>query len=41
MLSRLQKLIVENYRSLANVEMEMNNINVLFGPNGAGKNDIS
>lgn len=34
---KLKKLTVTNYRSLAQVEMGMSNVNLLFGPNGSGK----
>jgi predicted ATPase len=37
---RLAKLHAVNYRSLANVELELGPINVFFGPNGAGKSTI-
>lgn len=35
--SRLAKVEVRNYRSLANVSLDVGPVNVLFGPNGAGK----
>ncbi len=31
---------VQNYRSLANIALEVGNINVLFGPNGVGKSSL-
>lgn len=33
----LKKIATTNFRSLADVSLEMGDINVLFGPNGAGK----
>jgi predicted ATPase len=33
----LQKVTVKNYRSLADVSVDLMPVNVLFGPNGAGK----
>jgi predicted ATPase len=37
MSNRLLRLKVKNYRSLADVSVELHALNVLFGPNGAGK----
>src|SRR5258708_2497373 len=37
MSSQLISIEIRNFRSLANVNVETNNLNVLFGPNGAGK----
>ena len=34
---RLLRLQVRNFRSLADVNIELDAFNVLFGPNGAGK----
>ena len=36
----LTHLKVENYRSLADVSMELKSLNVLFGPNGSGKSTL-
>lgn len=33
----LQKMVIENYRSLQHVEISPQRINILFGPNGSGK----
>jgi predicted ATPase len=40
MSSHLQSIHIKNYRSLADVELELRPINVLFGPNGAGKSSF-
>jgi len=40
MLSRLTRIRVRNYRSLADVTLETGPLNVLFGPNGAGKSSF-
>lgn len=37
MAARLVRLTVKNYRSLADVSVELGPLNVIFGPNGAGK----
>ena len=37
---RLQRLQVENFRSLQRVTLPLNNLNVLVGPNGAGKTNV-
>jgi len=34
---KLVNLTVKNFRSLANVSINTENLTVLFGPNGAGK----
>ena len=39
-MSALENLKVTNYRSLADVSIDMGPINVLFGPNGAGKSTL-
>ena len=36
----LKRLEVQNFRSLANVNLEIGPINVLFGPNGVGKSSL-
>lgn len=36
----LTHLKVENYRSLADVSIELKSLNVLFGPNGSGKSTL-
>jgi predicted ATPase len=36
----LTRLKVENYRSLADVSLELRSLNVLFGPNGSGKSTL-
>ncbi len=36
----LRSVKVKNYRSLADVELQLQPINVLFGPNGAGKSSF-
>ena len=38
--ARLTKLLVSNYRALADVDLALGPINVLFGPNGAGKSTL-
>jgi predicted ATPase len=40
MADRLRSIHVQNYRSLADVSLELEPINVLFGPNGAGKSTL-
>ena len=40
MSERLRKLSVKNYRSLADVSVELGAVNVFFGPNGAGKSSL-
>jgi predicted ATPase len=40
MAARLKFIRVQNYRSLADVELELEPVNVLFGPNGAGKSTL-
>jgi predicted ATPase len=36
----LQRVSTKNYRALADVTVELRDINVLFGPNGAGKSTL-
>ena len=38
--NQLTRLNVENFRSLANVSIDMRPVNVLFGPNGSGKSTL-
>src|SRR5262245_54591030 len=40
MAARLKSIHVKNYRSLADVALELEPVNVLFGPNGAGKSTL-
>ena len=40
MSNQLIRLNVENFRSLADVSVDMRPINVLFGPNGSGKSTL-
>lgn len=37
MSTRLQKIEIKNFRSIANISIETSDLNVLFGPNGSGK----
>ena len=37
---RLNSIHIQNYRSLADVSLELEPVNVLFGPNGAGKSTL-
>ena len=39
-MNRMTHLKVENYRSLADVSLELGSLNVLFGPNGSGKSTL-
>ena len=39
-MSKLVRLQVKNYRSLADLSFEVGSINVFFGPNGSGKSSI-
>ena len=39
-MNSLTHLKIENYRSLADVSLELGSLNVLFGPNGAGKSTL-
>jgi hypothetical protein len=36
----LKSIHIQNYRSLADVSLELEPVNVLFGPNGAGKSTL-
>ena len=36
----LQRIATRNYRALADVAVQLGDVNVLFGPNGAGKSTI-
>jgi predicted ATPase len=38
--ARLKSIHMQNYRSLADVSLELEPVNVLFGPNGAGKSTL-
>jgi len=38
--TRLQRIAVENYRSLATIDLDIEPLNVFFGPNGAGKSTL-
>ena len=40
MSARLKSIRIQNYRSLADVSLELEPVNVLFGPNGAGKSSL-
>src|SRR5579871_104368 len=40
MSNRLLSVHVRNYRSLADIKIDLKPINVLFGPNGAGKSSF-
>ena len=37
---QLTRLQVKNFKSLADVSVELRPINVLFGPNGSGKSTL-
>ncbi len=37
---RLKSIHIQNYRSLADVSLDLEPVNVLFGPNGAGKSTL-
>ena len=37
---RLQRLQVENFRSLQRINLPLGDLNVLVGPNGAGKTNV-
>jgi predicted ATPase len=39
-MSTLKRLKVRNYRSLADVSVDLGPVNVLFGPNGSGKSSL-
>jgi len=36
----LKRIRIKNYRSLADLSLDLEPINVLFGPNGAGKSTL-
>lgn len=38
--ARLKSIRIQNYRSLADVSLDLGPINVLFGPSGAGKSSL-
>ncbi len=40
MVKKLTRLQVKNFRSLANISIDIHPINVLFGPNGSGKSTL-
>jgi predicted ATPase len=40
MTARLKSIEIQNYRSLADVTLDLEPVNVLFGPNGAGKSTL-
>jgi predicted ATPase len=40
MTARLKSIRIRNYRSLADVSLNLQPVNVLFGPNGAGKSTL-
>jgi predicted ATPase len=40
MSAHLKSIQIQNYRSLADVSLELEPVNVLFGPNGAGKSTL-
>ena len=40
MKERLEKIHVENFKSLRNFEIELGKFNVLIGPNGSGKTNV-
>ena len=40
MANQLTRLQVKNFRSLADVSIDIRPINVLFGPNGSGKSTL-
>ena len=40
MAAQLKSIRIRNYRSLANVTLNLKPVNVLFGPNGAGKSTL-
>jgi predicted ATPase len=40
MSARLKSIRIQNYRSLADVSLDLGPINVLFGPSGAGKSSL-
>ena len=39
-LGKLDKLILKGYKSIKNIELEFNDINILIGANGAGKSNF-
>lgn len=38
--NRLESIHIQNYRSLADVKLDLGPVNVLFGPSGAGKSSL-
>lgn len=40
MANKLRRLVIQNFRSLAEINIETGLLNVLFGPNGAGKSTL-
>ena len=40
MTSKLDKIIIKGYKSIASLELELRNLNVLVGCNGAGKSNF-
>ncbi len=40
MAARLKSIRIQNYRSLADVSLDLGPVNVLFGPSGAGKSSL-
>ena len=39
-MTRLSRIHVKNFRSLADVDLQLNSVNVLFGANGSGKSTL-
>jgi predicted ATPase len=40
MARRLKSIHIQNYRTLADVSLDLGPVNVLFGPSGAGKSSL-
>lgn len=38
--NRLESIHIQNYRSLADVKLDLGPVNILFGPSGAGKSSL-
>jgi len=36
----LEKIIIKNYKSIKNAEVELRNTNILIGSNGSGKSNF-